>query len=75
MTETEKLTALRHKLVSRRRSLVESLHRASDQQLTGDSLARIQAGIDAVDRAIDDERLAEAGVQAPRRTSSLSGDK
>ncbi len=75
MNETEKLTALRHKLVSRRRSLVESLHRASDQQLTGDSLARIQAGIDAVDRAIEDERLAEVGVQAPRRTSSLSGDK
>lgn len=75
MTETEKLSVLRQKLVSRRRSLVESLHRASDRQLTGDSLARIQAGIDAVDRAIEDERLAEAGVQASRRTSALSGDK
>ncbi len=70
MTETEKLTALRHKLVSRRRSLVESLHRASERQLTGDSLARIQAGIDAVDRAIEDERCAEAGGSTTRLQSS-----
>jgi len=75
MTESEKLTALRQKLISKRRSLVESLHKASDQQLTGDSLARIQAGIDAVDRAIEDEKRAEAAVLAPRRTSALSGDK
>lgn len=76
MTETEKLAVLRQKLIFKRRSLVESLHKASDQQLTGDSLARIQAGIDAVDRALEDERRAEAGMQAtPRRTSVLSGDK
>lgn len=75
MTETEKLVALRHKLISKRRALVESLQKTSDQQLTGDSLARIQAGIDAVDRAIEDERRAEGTVQAPRRTSAFSGDK
>jgi len=66
MTESEKLTALRQKLISKRRSLVESLHKASDQQLTGDSLARIQAGIDAVDRAIEDEKRAEPAALAPR---------
>jgi hypothetical protein len=75
MTETEKLTVLRQKLISKRRSLVESLRKTPDQQLTGDSLARIQAGIDAVDRAIEDERRAEAAIQAPRRTAALSGDK
>jgi len=74
MTETEKLTVLRQKLISKRRSLVESLRKTPDQQLTDDSLARIQAGIDAVDRAIEDERRAEAGAQAPRRTSALTGE-
>lgn len=75
MTESDKLAALRHKLISKRRALVESLQKVPDQQLTGDSIARIQAGIDAVDRAIEDERRAEANVQAARRTSTLSGDK
>jgi hypothetical protein len=75
MTESEKLAALRHKLISKRRALVESLQKASDQQLTGASIARIQAGIDAVDRAIEDERSAEAAVQAPRRASAFSADK
>lgn len=75
MTETEKLAVLRQKLVSRRRALVELQHKDSEQQLTGHSLARIQAGIDAVDRAMEDERRAEVSAQSPRRTSALSGDK
>lgn len=75
MSETEKLVALRHKLISKRRSLVESLQKVADQQLTGDSLARIQAGIDAVDRAIEDEAHAESAMQASRRPSGISGEK
>jgi hypothetical protein len=75
MSETEKLAALRHKLISKRRSLVESLQKVPDQQLTGDSLARIQAGIDAVDRAIEDETHSESAIQATRRPSTISGEK
>ena len=75
MSETEKLAALRHKLTSRRRALVESLQKVPDQQLTGDSLARIQAGIDAVDRAMEDERHAESATQGTRRTPTFLGEK
>jgi hypothetical protein len=71
MSHTENLAALRHKLISKRRALVESLQKVPDQQLTGDSLARIQAGIDAADRAIEDEKHAESATQAPRRTSTI----
>jgi hypothetical protein len=55
VTEIEKLTNLREKLVIRRRSLVESFQRAAPERLTGDSVARIQSAIEAVDRAIADE--------------------
>ena len=55
MTEIEKLTNLREKLVVRRRSLVESFQRAAPERLSGDSVARIQSAIEAVDRAIADE--------------------
>jgi hypothetical protein len=41
--------------VTRRRALVESLHKAPPEQLSGDSIARIQSAIEAVDRAIHDE--------------------
>lgn len=75
MTESDKLAALRHKLISKRRALVESLQKVPNQQLTGDSIARIQAGVDAVDRAIEDERRAESTVQSARRTATSSGDQ
>ena len=55
VTEIEKLTNLREKLVIRRRSLVESFQRAAPERLSGDSVARIQSAIEAVDRAIADE--------------------
>lgn len=74
MTEIEKLVALRRKLVHKRRSLAESLQKVPDQQLTGHSFARIQAGIDAVDRAIEDERHAESAPQGTRRAPAFSGD-
>jgi len=55
VTEIEKLTNLREKLVVRRRSLVESFQRAAAERLSGDSIVQIQSAIEAVDRAIADE--------------------
>ena len=55
MTEIEKLTILRDKLVIRRRALVESFQRAAPDRLTGDSIVQIQNAIEAVDRATADE--------------------
>jgi hypothetical protein len=55
MTEIEKLTNLREKLVIRRRSLVEGFQKAAAERLTGDSILQIQSAIEAVDRAIEDE--------------------
>jgi hypothetical protein len=55
VTEIEKLTTLREKLVARRRSLVESFQRAAPERFTGDSIVQIQSAIEAVDRAIEDE--------------------
>lgn len=62
MSETQKLTALRDKLVSRRRRLVDSLANTPAEQLTGESIARIQDAIDAIDRALIDEKNAEGGA-------------
>jgi hypothetical protein len=55
MTEIEKLTSLREKLVIRRRALVASFQKAAPDRLSGDSIVRIQSAIEAVDRAIEDE--------------------
>ena len=55
MTEIEKLTNLREKLVIRRRSLVEGFQRAAPERLSGDAIVQIQSAIEAVDRAISDE--------------------
>jgi hypothetical protein len=55
VTEIEKLTNLREKLVIRRRSLVEGFQKAAPERLTGDSFLQIQSAIEAVDRAIEDE--------------------
>jgi hypothetical protein len=70
--ELEKLTALRKKLVSRRRALVESLHKVAPEQLSGESVARVQSAIEAVDRAIEDESRTTSGRAAPR--SGLSAE-
>jgi hypothetical protein len=64
--ELEKLKTLRKKLVSRRRALIESLHKVAPEQLSGDSIARIQSAIEAVDRAIEDESRSSSGRAVPR---------
>lgn len=59
MTESERLAALREKLIHQRRAIVERLQNASVDQLGSDDLARVQSTIDAVDEALLDERQAE----------------
>ena len=67
MTESKKLFVLRNKLVGRRRAIVASFQTASIELLTGDAIARIQNAIDAVDRAIADEKRAEPSSEDPLR--------
>jgi hypothetical protein len=75
MTETKKLFALRNKLVSRRRAIVESFQTVSTELLTGDAIARIQSAIDAVDRAIVDERRVDSNVDESLRQVRDSGPR
>ena len=70
MTDIEKLITLHANLVARRRSLVASLQKATPEQSTGDSIARIQTAIDAVNRAIEEEM--RSGHETRRRTAPLS---
>lgn len=56
VTEIDKLTNLREKLVIRRRALVEGFQKTAPDRLTGGSITQIQSAIEAVDRAIEDER-------------------
>ncbi|HUN25839.1 MAG TPA: hypothetical protein VMU67_05975 [Steroidobacteraceae bacterium] len=71
MSEIQKLAALRANLVVRRRALVERLMKTPVEQLTGDTIARIQAAIDAVDRASADEQgNAGSGGDDSRRRAS-----
>jgi hypothetical protein len=60
MSETRKLMALRDKLVWRRRAIADSLQTAVAELLNGDDIKEVQDAIDAVDRAIADELLAES---------------
>ena len=69
MSEIEKLTSLREKLVIRRRELVAGFQKATPDRLTGDSIVRIQSAIEAVDRAIEDEG---STVDAWRRAVPVS---
>ncbi len=55
MSHIENLTTLPDKLVARRRTLVSSLLQAAPEQLTGESISRIQSAIEAVDSAIEEE--------------------
>jgi hypothetical protein len=59
LTESEKLTLLRDRLIGRRREIVEHLQKASFDQNGSDDLARIQNAIDAVAKAIAEEQYAE----------------
>ena len=70
MTESKKLFVLRDKLVSRRREIVDSFQTASVELLNGDAVAQIQSAIDAVDRAIADEKHAESNSTDSRRPVS-----
>jgi hypothetical protein len=64
MTELDKLISLRRNLVSRRRVLVANLQNTAPGQLSGESIARIQSAIEAVDRAIEEERRSSSGSRA-----------
>ena len=70
MTESKKLLVLRDKLVRRRREIVDSFQSASLELLNGDVVAQIQSAIDAVDRAIADEKRAESNATDSRRLVS-----
>jgi len=59
LTESEKLTLLRDKLIRRRREIVKRLQTASFDQEGGDDLARVQNAIDATVKAIAEEQYAE----------------
>jgi hypothetical protein len=59
LTESEKLTLLRDRLIRRRREIVEHLQTASFDQDGGVDLARIQNAIDAAVKAIAEEQYAE----------------
>jgi hypothetical protein len=72
MSETQKLLELRGKLIARRRALAESYQRTPLDQLSGESLTYIQGAIDAVDRAIADERRMESAAEETIRRNPLS---
>jgi hypothetical protein len=59
MTESQKLSVLRDKLVGRRRALVQEIQSPAIGQLKGDELARVQNEIEAVERAMAEEKRAE----------------
>jgi hypothetical protein len=59
MTESQKLSVLRDKLIRRRRALVEGIQATLTNQLYGDDLVRVQNEIEAVERAMAEEKRAE----------------
>jgi hypothetical protein len=64
MTESQKLSALRDKLIRRRRALVEGIQvegiqASANGQINGDDLVRIQNEIEAVEKAMAEEQRAE----------------
>jgi hypothetical protein len=67
MSEIQSLITLRAKLVARRRKLVESLAGTPVEELSGTSITHIQEGIDAVDRALEDEKNAGPNAEDSRR--------
>jgi hypothetical protein len=72
MTEIEKLTVLRDKLIEKRRMLVASLQKSLPDQLTGESIVRIQSAVEAVGRAIEDEMRTEPTHDTRRRAAPVS---
>ena len=59
MTESQKLSVVRDKLIRRRRALVAGIQAAATSELNGDDLVRVQNEIDAVERAMAEEKRAE----------------
>ena len=59
MTESQKLSAIRDTLVRRRRALVQGIQATAGGQLNGDDLVRVQNEIEAVERALAEEKRAE----------------
>ena len=59
MTESQKLAVLRDKLIRRRRALVEGIQATVSSDLDGDDLVRVQNEIEAVERAMAEEKRAE----------------
>ena len=59
MTESQKLSVFRDKLIRRRRALVEGIEAATGSQFNGDDLVRVQNEIEAVERAMAEEKRAE----------------
>jgi hypothetical protein len=60
MTESQKLSALRDKLIRRRRALVEGIQASINRQSgDDDDLVRVQNEIEAVERAMAEEKRAE----------------
>lgn len=59
MTESQKLSVLRDKLIRRRRALVEGIQATVTSQHNGDDLVRVQNEIEAVERAMAEEKRAE----------------
>jgi len=59
MTESQKLLVLRDNLIRRRRALVEGIQVAATSQLNDDELVRVQTEIEAVERAMAEEKRAE----------------
>ena len=59
MTESQKLLVLRDKLIRRRRALVEGIQTTASTELDGDDLVRVQNEIEAVEKAMAEEKRAE----------------
>ena len=59
MTESQKLSVLRDKLIRRRRALVEGIQATAANQLDGEHVVRVQNDIEAVERAMAEEKRAE----------------
>jgi hypothetical protein len=59
MTESQKLSVFRDKLIRRRRALVEGIQATTTGPLNGDDLVRVQNEIEAVERAMAEEKRAE----------------
>ena len=59
MTESQKLSVLRDQLIHRRRALVEDFQATATGRVTGHDFVRVQNEIEAVERAMAEEKRAE----------------